>query len=76
MARIPVMPPFNLQARINRYLPQSLGAIGNKEVFKGADFIFQIIKGPNARKHSHKDPTLVISDPAQQSTLLREEDNC
>jgi 3-hydroxyanthranilate 3,4-dioxygenase len=51
-----VVQPFNLQAWITQYLPQSLGAIGNKEVFKGSDFIFQIIKGPNARNDFHIDP--------------------
>ncbi len=49
-------PPFNLQAWIDATLPQSLGAIGNKEVFKNSDFIFQIIKGPNARNDFHLDP--------------------
>lgn len=48
--------PFNLQAWIDQYLPHALGAIGNKEVFKGSDFIFQIIKGPNARNDFHIDP--------------------
>jgi 3-hydroxyanthranilate 3,4-dioxygenase len=48
--------PFNLQAWVDEHLPSSLGAIGNKEVFKGADFIFQIIKGPNARNDFHIDP--------------------
>jgi len=49
-------PPFGLQAWIDKNLPQALGAIGNKEVFKGSDFIFQIIKGPNARNDFHLDP--------------------
>lgn len=40
MAATTVALPFNLQAWIDQYLPQSLGAIGNKEVFKGSDFIF------------------------------------
>jgi len=52
----PVEAPFNLQAWIDRHLPQALGAVGNKEVFKGSDFIFQIIKGPNARNDFHIDP--------------------
>jgi 3-hydroxyanthranilate 3,4-dioxygenase len=56
MSTATVTPPFNLQAWIDRHLPQSLGAIGNKEVFKGSDFIFQIIKGPNARNDFHIDP--------------------
>jgi 3-hydroxyanthranilate 3,4-dioxygenase len=48
--------PFNLDHWIDENLPKSLGAIGNKEVFKGSDFIFQIIKGPNARNDFHIDP--------------------
>ncbi len=56
MSATTVALPFNLQAWIDQYLPQSLGAIGNKEVFKGSDFIFQIIKGPNARNDFHLDP--------------------
>src|SRR5262245_34281690 len=56
MSATTVALPFNLQAWIDQYLPQSLGAIGNKEVFKGSDFIFQIIKGPNARNDFHIDP--------------------
>jgi len=54
--KVTLGPPFNLQAWIDTNLPQALGAIGNKEVFKGADFIFQIIKGPNARNDFHIDP--------------------
>ena len=49
-------PPFSQKAWIERHLPQALGAIGNKEVFKGSDFIYQIIKGPNARNDFHLDP--------------------
>jgi 3-hydroxyanthranilate 3,4-dioxygenase len=49
MSKTTMALPFNLQGWIDKHLPQSLGAIGNKEVFKGSDFIFQIIKGPNAR---------------------------
>ncbi|HUB95793.1 MAG TPA: 3-hydroxyanthranilate 3,4-dioxygenase [Stellaceae bacterium] len=48
--------PFNLDRWIGTNLPQALGAVGNKEVFKGSDFIFQIIKGPNARNDFHIDP--------------------
>jgi len=48
--------PFNLDGWIDENMPKSLGAIGNKEVFKGSDFIFQIIKGPNARNDFHIDP--------------------
>ena len=52
----PVEAPLNLGAWVEKYLPQSLGFVGNKEVFKGSDFIFQIIKGPNARNDFHIDP--------------------
>ena len=48
--------PFKLDSWIEKNLPASLGAIGNKEVFKGSDFIYQIIKGPNARNDFHIDP--------------------
>src|SRR5271156_5204254 len=48
--------PFNLAHWIDANLPHALGAVGNKEVFKGSDFIFQIIKGPNARNDFHIDP--------------------
>ncbi len=48
--------PFNLDGWIDANLPKALGAIGNKEVFKNSDFIFQIIKGPNARNDFHIDP--------------------
>ncbi|HKX06549.1 MAG TPA: 3-hydroxyanthranilate 3,4-dioxygenase [Stellaceae bacterium] len=47
---------FSLEAWIEANLPSSLGAIGNREVFKNSDFIFQIIKGPNARNDFHIDP--------------------
>ena len=56
MSNVSVAPPFDLQAWIDEHLPRSLGAIGNREVFKGSDFIFQIIKGPNARNDFHIDP--------------------
>jgi 3-hydroxyanthranilate 3,4-dioxygenase len=48
--------PFSLDGWIEANLPRALGAVGNKEVFKGSDFIFQIIKGPNARNDFHIDP--------------------
>lgn len=56
MAMGTVTLPFDLQAWIDENLPKALGAIGNREVFKGSDFIFQIIKGPNARNDFHIDP--------------------
>lgn len=47
---------FNLEDWIEEHLPTSRGAIGNREVFKNTDFIFQVIKGPNARNDFHIDP--------------------
>ena len=47
---------FNLESWIEKNLPKSLGAIGNREIFKNSDFIIQIIKGPNARNDFHIDP--------------------
>ncbi|HSU63810.1 MAG TPA: 3-hydroxyanthranilate 3,4-dioxygenase [Burkholderiales bacterium] len=51
-----VKPAFSQAEWIARHMPASRGAIGNKEVFKGADFIYQIIVGPNARNDFHIDP--------------------
>ena len=48
--------PFDLDAWTEQHLPTSQGAIGNREVFKKSDFIFQVIKGPNARNDFHIDP--------------------
>ena len=47
---------FNLEQWIEANLPTSLGAIGNRELFKNTDFIIQAIKGPNARNDFHIDP--------------------
>jgi 3-hydroxyanthranilate 3,4-dioxygenase len=51
-----IVSPFNLGGWIEQHLPAALGAIGNREVFKHSDFIFQVIKGPNARNDFHIDP--------------------
>jgi 3-hydroxyanthranilate 3,4-dioxygenase len=51
-----IAPPFSLEAWTEQNLPTSLGAIGNREIFKGSDFILQVIKGPNARNDFHIDP--------------------
>lgn len=51
-----VKPAFSQQAWIDQYMPAVKGAIGNKEVFKNSDFIYQIICGPNARNDFHIDP--------------------
>ena len=49
-------PAFNLDTWIAEKFTPSSGALGNREVFKGTDFIFQVIKGPNARNDFHIDP--------------------
>jgi len=49
-------PPFSQKGWIERHMGGALGAIANREVFKGSDFIYQIIKGPNARNDFHLDP--------------------
>lgn len=48
--------PFNLEQWIAREMPGDMGSVGNKEVFKHSDFIFMIVKGPNARNDYHIDP--------------------
>lgn len=48
--------PFNLDQWISREMPGEMGSVGNKEVFKNSDFIFMIVKGPNARNDYHIDP--------------------
>lgn len=40
--------PFGREAWIEQHLPASLGALGNREIFRKTDFIPQAIKGPNA----------------------------
>lgn len=48
--------PFNLAAWIGKEMAGDQGSVGNKEVFRESDFIFQIIKGPNRRNDFHIDP--------------------
>ena len=48
--------PFNLDQWIAREMPGDMCSVGNKEVFKHSDFIFMIVKGPNARNDYHIDP--------------------
>ncbi|HEX7053082.1 MAG TPA: 3-hydroxyanthranilate 3,4-dioxygenase [Burkholderiales bacterium] len=48
--------PFSQKDWIEKNLPHALGAIGNKEMFRGSDFIYQVIRGPNARNDFHLDP--------------------
>ena len=49
-------PPFSQKDWIEKNLPRATGAIGNKEMFRGSDFIYQVIRGPNARNDFHLDP--------------------
>ena len=46
---------FNLEAWIERNIPDSQDAIRNRELFKESDHIFQVIKGPTVRNDYHFD---------------------
>jgi 3-hydroxyanthranilate 3,4-dioxygenase len=48
--------PFALAGWIAEHMAGDLGPVGNKEVFRHSDFIFMIVKGPNARNDFHIDP--------------------
>lgn len=48
--------PFNLAQWIADAMSGDMGSVGNKEVFRHADFIFMIVKGPNRRNDYHIDP--------------------
>lgn len=48
--------PFQLSAWIEEAMQGAMGSVGNKEVFKESDFIFMIVKGPNARNDFHINP--------------------
>ena len=48
--------PFNLMDWIAEHMSGDMGTVGNKEVFKDSNFIFMIVKGPNARNDYHIDP--------------------
>jgi 3-hydroxyanthranilate 3,4-dioxygenase len=48
--------PFNLATWIAQTMSGDMGSVGNKEVFRHADFIFMIVKGPNKRNDFHVDP--------------------
>lgn len=48
--------PFNLTTWIAQTMSGDMGSVGNKEVFRHADFIFMIVKGPNKRNDFHVDP--------------------
>ena len=48
--------PVNLAGWIAGAMSGDMGSVGNKEVFRHADFIFMIVKGPNRRNDFHVDP--------------------
>src|SRR5262245_14270090 len=48
--------PVNLATWIARSMAGDMGSVGNKEVFRHADVIFMIVKGPNRRNDFHIDP--------------------
>lgn len=47
---------FNLEAWIAANQAAFAGPVANKEVFPQSEFIFQVIRGPNARNDFHVDP--------------------
>ncbi len=47
---------FSLDAWIEENMPLSSKTIGNRDMFKNSDHIFQIIKEPNARNDYYLDP--------------------
>lgn len=47
---------FNLEGWIEDNKSAFSGPVANKEVFPRSEFIFQIIRGPNARSDFHVDP--------------------
>ncbi len=50
------MTAFNLEQWIEDNRALFSGPVANKEVFPESEFIFQIIRGPNARNDFHVDP--------------------
>jgi 3-hydroxyanthranilate 3,4-dioxygenase len=47
---------FNLERWIEDNRSAFSGPVANKEVFPSSEFIFQVIRGPNARSDFHVDP--------------------
>ena len=47
---------FNLQQWIEDNKATFSGPVANKEVFPQSEFVFQIVRGPNARNDFHLDP--------------------
>jgi 3-hydroxyanthranilate 3,4-dioxygenase len=48
--------PFHLMRWVEEHRELFSGPVANKEVFPESEFIYQIIRGPNARNDFHIDP--------------------
>lgn len=51
-----ITPPFNLHQWIDQHREQLKPPVGNKLLFRDAEFIVMAVGGPNARKDFHHDP--------------------
>lgn len=52
----PVNVPFNLLEWIDEHRAEFEGPVSNKVVWADSDFIYMVIRGPNARNDFHVDP--------------------
>ncbi len=52
----PINFPFGLRAWIDAHADEFEGPVSNKVVWQDSDFIFMVIRGPNARNDFHIDP--------------------
>ena len=48
--------PLHLMRWVEEHKAQFSGPVANKEVFPESEFIYQIVRGPNARNDFHIDP--------------------
>ena len=55
-AMTPINLPFNLEAWIEEHRDDFEPPVSNKVVWHDSDFIFMVIRGPNARNDFHIDP--------------------
>jgi 3-hydroxyanthranilate 3,4-dioxygenase len=53
---MPELAPLHLMQWIRDHASQFRPPVANKEVFPESEFIFQIVRGPNARNDFHVDP--------------------
>jgi 3-hydroxyanthranilate 3,4-dioxygenase len=78
---------FGLREWIDQNKAAFSGPVANKEVFPDSEFIFQIIRGPNARNDFHVDPgdeifyqlegairVDIVEDGTRRQELVREGD--